>query len=78
MTMTWLSLIAALIGLASALVKWLSDSGDVANATAAAVLKGLREADEAIAKAKAARALVRAGHDADPARLREDDGHKRD
>lgn len=76
--MTWLTLAAALIGLATALVKWLSDKGDVADATAAAVLKGLREADEAIAKAKAARALVRADAERNPDRLRDDDGYKRD
>lgn len=76
--MTWLSLIAALIGLATALVKWLSDRGDVANATAAAILKGLREADEAIAKARAARDLVRSDIERNPDRLRDDDGYRRD
>lgn len=76
--MTWLSAIASALAILQALTEYLRDRKIIDDATAAAILKGLRESDDAINRAKSARDLVRADIARDPGRvLREDDGFKR-
>ncbi len=76
--MTWLSIAASLISLAVSLVKWLESRKQIDAALSAAILKSLREADELIDKAKAARAAVRDSIERDPDSVRDDDGFRRD
>jgi len=76
--MTWLSAIASILAILQALTAYLRDRQMIDDATAAAILKGLREADDAINRAKSARDLVRADLARDPdSILRDDDGFKR-
>jgi hypothetical protein len=75
---TWLSAIAATISLVSAIVGWLERSKQIDAALSAAILKSLREADESIAKAEAARAAVRDDIKRNPDKLHDDDGFRRD
>jgi len=75
---TWLSAIASALAVLQALAEYLRDRKTIDDATAAAILKGLREADDAINRAKSARDLVRADMARDPdSILRDDDGFKR-
>ncbi|HWL04199.1 MAG TPA: hypothetical protein VNQ99_04575 [Xanthobacteraceae bacterium] len=76
--MTWLSAIASALAILQALAEYLRDRKTIDDATAAAILKGLRDADDAINRAKSARDLVRADLSRDPdSILRDDDGFKR-
>jgi len=76
--MTWLSAIASALAILRVLAEYLRDRKTIDDATAAAILKGLREADDAINRAKSARDLVRADLARDPdSILRDDDGFKR-
>lgn len=76
--MSLLQLAVAVIGLAKLIIEYLRERGRIDAETAAAALKGLRESDNAIKRAQAARDLVRADLERHPDRLRDDDGHRRD
>lgn len=76
--MDWLSLVAAALAAVRAFLQWLVDTRRIDAAVAEAVLKGMRESDDAIRKAQAARAGVRADLERNPAGLRDDDGFRRD
>ena len=72
------SIIAAVLAIARVLVEHAQRRAWIEAAAAAATLKGLQDADAAIAKANAARAAARdrADRDADGL-LRDDDGFRR-
>jgi hypothetical protein len=75
--MTWLSIVATALSIIKAVIEWLHDRRMIDSAAAQETLKGIRDADAAIARAKTAREQVRAalarGSDA-----MSDDGYKRD
>ena len=75
--MNWLSIVAAALSVLKALVEWLHDRQVIDAAAAQETLKGMQDADAAIAKAKDAREQVRAAlaRGSDPM---SDDGFKRD
>ncbi len=74
----WLELLKALLALAAGYVSFLQTRKLIAAGEAQAIASALRAADEAIVKAKAARARVAADLAADPKRLREPDEFSRD
>lgn len=75
---SWLSLIAAAIGLIRSLVEYLRDRQVIDGAVAEALLKSNREALDVIERANKAREGVRADIERNPANLMSDDGFKRD
>jgi len=74
----WLELLKALLALAAGYVSFLQTRKLIAAGEAQAIASALRAADEAIVKAKAARAGVAADLAAHPDRLREPDEFSRD
>jgi len=76
--MTWLSVLAAVLAIAQGLTEYLRDRRIIDAATAQSILEGIRDADKAIGRAKAARALVRDAVEREPERLHDDDGYRRD
>lgn len=76
--MTWLSVIAAVIGLLRSLIVYLHDRKTIDAATAESLLKSNSEALDAIDKANKARERVRADAERNPAGVMSDDGFKRD
>jgi hypothetical protein len=74
----WLQLLKALVTLTAALAGFLSQRRLIAAGEAQAIASALRDADEAIDKARAARDRVRLDLESDPGRLREPDEFKRD
>jgi hypothetical protein len=77
LNVTWLSAIASALAILQALAEYLRDRKSIDDATAAAILKGLRDADDAINRAKSARDLVRADVSRNPGSLMQDDGFRR-
>ena len=75
--MTWLSAISAAISLVHALVGWLERSKQIDAALSAAILKGLRESDDAIKLANDARQAVRDSIARNPDSVRESDEFER-
>ena len=74
----WFSILSAVLSIAKALVGMMEQRKWMEAGAAQATLKGLREADDAIAKAQAVRQAVRDKLAADPSKLRDDDGFRRD
>lgn len=75
---TALSLISAVLAIARSLIQWAEQNKWMEAGAAQAALQGLREADDAIAKARQARQDVRNSIARDPdGVLRDDDGFKR-
>lgn len=74
----WLELLKALLALAAGYLSFLQTRKLIAAGEAQAIAAALRAADEAIVKAKAARAGVVADLAAEPDRLREPDEFSRD
>jgi hypothetical protein len=75
---SWLSLIAAVIGIVRSLVEYLRDRQAIDSAVAETLLKTNREALDAIEQANKARQRVRSDIERNPADLMSDDGFKRD
>jgi hypothetical protein len=75
--LSWLSLLSALIGLVGAVTRLMESRQLLEAGAAQAVLSNLRSSNELLEKALAARRARRVV-DADPERLREDDGFRRD
>jgi ABC-type uncharacterized transport system YnjBCD ATPase subunit len=76
--MTWLPLIAAVISAIVSIIKSMEGRGSIDSALAAAILKGLRESDDAIKQAQDARKAVRDSIAAKPDSVSDDDGFRRD
>jgi hypothetical protein len=76
--MAWLPVVAAVISAIIAIVKHLEGRGSIDSALAAAILKGLRESDDAIKRAQDARKVVRDSIAANPDSVSDDDGFRRD
>ena len=76
--MSWLSLIAAVIGVVRTLVEYLRDRRSIDAAVAEMLLKSNREALDAIDQANKARERVRADVERNPADLMSDDGFRRE
>jgi hypothetical protein len=76
--MNWLAVIAAALALLRSLVEYLRDRRRIDAAVAEALLKSNREALDAVDRAYAARARLRADLERDPDRLMQDDGFRRD
>lgn len=74
----WLDLLKALLALAAGYLSFLQSRKLIAAGEALAIQAALKDADEQIAKARTARAAVRAELDAHPERLREPDEFSRD
>lgn len=76
--MSWVSLLTAILAIARALTSWLQERQLLDAGAAQATLKGIQDADAAIAKASRARADARADNQRDPSGvLTKDDGFKR-
>ena len=71
------SIISAVLAIARFLVEYAQQKKWMEAGAAAAAMKGLQDADNAIAKANAARAAVRDDAVRHPERLRDDDGFRR-
>jgi hypothetical protein len=74
---SWIGLISAILKTIIGLTNWMHDRQLIDAGTNEAVVKGLRDADQAIDRAQKARELVRAAVERDPAELMRDDGFKR-
>lgn len=75
---TIIGLISAVLAIARSLIQWAEQNKWIEAGAAQAALAGLREADDAIFKARQARQDVRANNARDPdGVLRDDDGFKR-
>jgi hypothetical protein len=72
-----ISILSAVLAIARFLVEYFEKQKWVDQGTAEATLKGLQEADAAIAKANQARAGVRDTLTRNPDKLRDDDGFQR-
>jgi len=75
--MAWLPIIAAVISAIISIVKHLEGRGAIDSALSAALLKGLRESNDAIGQAQAARQAERDAIAADPDRVRKPDEFER-
>lgn len=71
------SIISAVLAIARFLLEYAQQKKWMEAGAAMAALKGLQDADNAIAKANAARAAVRDDAVRHPERLRDDDGFRR-
>jgi len=71
------SIISAVLAIARFLLEYAQQKKWMEAGAAAAAMKGLQDADNAIAKANAARAAVRDDAVRHPERLRDDDGFRR-
>lgn len=76
--MTWIQIVAGLIGAIATLVAWLKDRQAMEAGAAEAVSAQLRGALDEIRKANAVRDAVRADLAADPSKLRQPDKNSRD
>lgn len=76
--MAWLSLIRSLVGLALALLGSAARRGSIDPEPAEAMRRRMEDAIHAIDEANAARRALDRDLARDPARLRADDGHRRD
>ena len=74
---TIISLLSAVFAVAKWLVGYLEKQKWIDAGAAEATLKGLQEADEAIAAANQAREIVRSELNRNPEKLRDDDGFQR-
>jgi hypothetical protein len=72
-----ISILSAVLAIARFLVEYFEKQKWIDQGSAEATLKGLQEADAAIAKAKQARADVRDTLTRNPDKLRDDDGFQR-
>jgi hypothetical protein len=75
---TLIGLISAVLSLARLLISLAQTRGWIDQGAAETALKALRESDDAVSRAQAARNAVRVNNERDPASvLRDDDGFRR-
>lgn len=75
---TVISIVSAVLTILRLFLNYAQQKQWIDAGTAEATLQGLKDADDAISRAKKARELVRASNDRDPASIvRDDDGFKR-
>lgn len=73
-----ISIISAILALARFFTEYAQQQKWISEGVAAVILQSLKDSDDAIARAKDARELVRSNNARDPASvLRDDDGFKR-
>lgn len=73
-----LTIVSALLSIIKLFATYATNQKLMDAGTAAAIAKGLQDANDAIAKANAARELVRAANNNDPSTIMSDDEFKRD
>lgn len=75
--MNWIAILAAVLAIARALADWMHDKQLIDAGTNNAVVVGIKNAQDAIARAQKARELVRSTIARDPSSVLDDDGFKR-